>query len=219
MNFTTAGRRIVFAVIVCALAGLGAYLLSTARGGPGGQAANHPAAVASGGARPGPSTSPADGTTAAGQGGADQGGLGGAQPDIYQWLPFTQQGLAAAADVAVRFGDAYGSYSYAGTPAAYIATLQPVTSGQLAQQIDAAFTAPGVTAARTSGKQVSVGTATIQSIRAFGPTSLTFVLQVSQQLSSTTGRSVVTTVYAATLTGTGTSWQVSSIELASVGNS
>jgi hypothetical protein len=64
-----------------------------------------------------------------------------------------------------------------------------------------------------------VGTATIGSIRAFGPSSLTFLVQVSQQLTGTTGRSQQSTVYAVTVTGSGTSWQVTDVELASAGNS
>jgi hypothetical protein len=211
MDISPVWRKVCFAVIVCALAGLGAYLLSPAAHGAGSSGPGHPATSGTGAPRP--TASPGG---AGGGGAASQPGAGGT--DIYQWLPFTQQGLAAAAADVVRFGDAYGTYSYTESAGSYIATLQPVASQQLTQQIEAAFTAPGVAAARTSGKQVAVGTATIESIRAFGPTSLTFIVQVSQQLTDTTGRSQLTTVYAVTLTGTGTNWQASSIELASAGN-
>ena len=101
--------------------------------------------------------------------------------DIYQWLPFTQAGLAAAAAVATRFGNAYGTYSYTQSAAAYGATLQPLSSASLVQQIENAYSAPGVASARTGGKQVAAGVATISSISAFGPASLTFQVQVDQQ--------------------------------------
>jgi hypothetical protein len=141
------------------------------------------------------------------------------QPDIYQWLPFTPAGLAAAASVVVKFGDLYGSYSYTQNAAAYVAPIVAITSAQLVSQIEAAYSVPGVAAARVAGEQVAVGTATIGSIRAFGPSSLTFLVQVSQQLTGTTGRSQQSTVYAVTVTGSGTSWQVTDVELASAGNS
>ena len=40
--------------------------------------------------------------------------------NIYAWLPFTQQDLAAAASVAVRFGVDYDTYTYTESAAAYV---------------------------------------------------------------------------------------------------
>jgi len=119
----------------------------------------------------------------------------------------------------VRFGDAYGTYTYTENGSAYVARLQSLASAQLARQIEAAYEAPGVAAARLDEKQVSVGTATIGSIRAFGPGSLTFVVLVTQQITRTAGRSQQATDYAVTVTGSGTGWQVTDVELASAGNS
>ena len=205
MDSSPAWRRVVFALVVCVLVALGAYLL-----GPVAHGGSRPRIQAGTAAAPAPSATPS--------GPATTSSLPG-QPDIYQWLPFTQQGLAAAASVVVRFGDAYGTYSYTQNAAAYAAPLAPITSGQLVGQIEAAYSAPGVAAVRVSGKQVAIGRATIASIRAFGPSSLTFLLQVDQQLAGSTGRSQRSSVYAVTVTGTGTSWQVTDVELASAGNS
>ena len=149
MDISPARRRLLFGLIVCVLVGLGAYLLGPIAHGAGRSGALHaatttPRPAASHTARPGTATTSAVG-----------------QPDIYQWLPFTQAGLAAAASVVVRFGDAYGSYSYTQNAAAYAAPLTPITAAQLVGQIEAAYSAPGVAAARVSGKQVAVGTATI----------------------------------------------------------
>jgi uncharacterized protein (DUF697 family) len=204
-------RRIVFAVLVCALVGLGAYLIGPVAHGSG-RGSGHASASASSAAAAPPAgvTSPTPAVSAASASGS---------PDIYQWLPFSQAGLAAAASVVVRFGNSYGTYSYTQSAAEYVAPLQAIATGQLTQQIEAAFSAPGVASARTGGKQVSAGTTTIESIRAFGPTSLTFVAQVDQQLTGSAGRSVQDTVYAITVIGSGTSWQVSDVELASLGNS
>jgi hypothetical protein len=204
MDISPAARRLIFGLTVCALVGLGVYLIGpTALGAGGGRARDH-------GSPPRAAVQRTSGTAGARRAG---------QPDIYQWLPFTPAGLAAAAAVVVRFGDAYGSYSYAEDAAAYVAPLAPIASTQLVTQIEAAYSVPGVAAARLAGKQVATGKATIGSIRAFGASSLTFLVQVSQQLTQTTGSSQQDTVYAITATGSGASWQVTDVELASAGNS
>lgn len=201
MELSPLQRRAAFGLVVLVLAALGAYLL-----GP----------VAHGAGRP---RSPERSTPPARPGQFASTAPLAAGPNIYQWLPFTQAGLAAAASVVVRFGDAYGTFSYTQDASAYGAPMRPYTAPQLLAQIEAAYAAPGVAAARTGGKQVSAGSAVIESIRGFGATSLTFVVQVTQQLTDLSGRSQTAASYAVTVTGNGTSWQVSDIELASAGNS
>ena len=213
MEITPLARRITFGLIVFVLVGLGAYLI-----GPAAHGSRSPAPAPSA-PRATPSASaaavpPAPAVTPV----VSQPGASGA-PDIYQWLPFTPAGLAAAAALTRQFGNAYGTYSYTQTPAAYAASLAPFTSPQLDAQIKAAYVLPGVAAARTSGRQVATASTAIQSLRAFGPSSLTFVVQVTQDMSTTSGRKQSSTSYAITLTGSASSWQVTSIELQNVGNS
>ena len=203
MDISPVARRLIFGLIVCALAGLGAYLIGpTAESAV--SAAQHHRTL------PKAAVQRVSGPRNAGSPG---------RPDIYQWLPFTSAGLAAAASVVAKFGDAYGTYTYTQDAAAYVAPLVPIASAQLVSQIEAAYSVPGVAAARVAGRQAAVGTATIASIRAFGPSSMTFLVQVSQQLTGTTGPGQHTTVYAVTVTGSGTSWQVTDVELATAGNS
>jgi len=206
MNASPGARRIAFAVIVCAFAALGAYVLGPLghRGGPSG---SKPAAV-----RPGrtPVRTPVR---------AQSSTRASGPASIYQWLPFTQAGLTAAAKTVVTFGDAYGTYSYTENGAGYVAPLQSVASAELVRQIEAAYETAGVAATRQNEKQVSVGTTTINSIRAFGAGSLTFVVLVTQQITSGAGRSQQATDYAVTVTGSGNNWQVSDVELAAAGNS
>jgi type IV secretory pathway VirB6-like protein len=205
MDSSPVWRRVTFAVIVCVLVALGAYLLGPLAHRQS-QQSRQPGAAAS----PDSSVPPVAASTpppAAGQ------------PDIYQWLPFTSSGLAAAAAIATRFGTAYGTYSYTRSATAYAASLQPVTSPSLLGQIEAAYAAPGVAAARAGSKQVAAGVATIDAISAFGPTSLTFLVQIAQQITASTGSSRTSTRYSVTLTGNGASWQVTSVELATEGNS
>ena len=72
---------------------------------------------------------------------------------------------------------------------------------------------------RKSQQQVSTGTAVINSLRAFGPSSLTFVVTARQRLVSSHGTTNGSAQYAVTVTGSGTSWQVNDIELSTVGKS
>jgi hypothetical protein len=214
MEMSPLQRRLTFGLIVLVLAGLSVYLIgSVARGSgtprhtAGGRVPSSPA-PSSAAPSPTPSASASTGTAAPSTG-----------PDIYQWLPFTQSGLAAAASVAQRFGAAYGTFTYTESGAAYAASLQQLSSESLAMQIEAAYSLPGVASARTSTRQVSTGTAAIQSIEAFGPGSITFTVEITEHQTATTGSSSATTSYAMTLTGSGSSWQVTNIELSDLGNS
>jgi hypothetical protein len=210
VEITPLGRRITFGLIVFVLVAIGAYLIRPAAHGSRSSgslpAKSHLAPSESPAAAPPSPAATSDPATTG-------------TPDIYQWLPFTAAELAAAASTVRQFGVEYGTFSYTETPAAYIAPMARLTSAQLAAQIKEAFAVPGVAATRTSARQVSTGTADIQSLRAFGPTSLTFVVQVTENLTSTTGHTQQATSYAITVTGSGISWQVSDVELQSAGNS
>jgi hypothetical protein len=214
MELSSFQRLVSFTVIVIVLVGLGVYLfLPSASGasgasGPPGPTSGHPGLTPPGGPAPSPSGSPGP-SAPAGPGQA---------PDIYQWLPFTPSGLASAAQVTVRFGDDYGTYSYTESTASYLAPMRPLVTAQLAQLLGRAYATPGLASARVSGKQDSTASTAILSLRAFGPTSLTFVVAVTERISGSGGTSQQLSDYAVTLTGSGTAWQVSDIEAASVGN-
>ncbi len=139
--------------------------------------------------------------------------------DIYSWLPFTQQGLAAAAGVTVKFLVAYNTYSYTESPADYVGAMNGLITGPLATTLKGLYATPGVAKVRTAQKQVSTGTAVINSLRSFGPSSLTFVVTGTQHLVTSKGASNGSEQYAVTVTGSGSSWQVDNIELSDVGQS
>jgi hypothetical protein len=138
--------------------------------------------------------------------------------NIYAWLPFTQQNLASAASVALRFSVDYNTFTYSETAADYISAMSGLITDQLATTLRAAYETPGVASLRKSQKQVSTGTAAITSLRAFGPSSMTFIVTAGQRLVTANGTSSGSTKYAVTVTGSGSSWQVSDIELESAGN-
>ncbi len=210
MELSPRQRSAVFAVIVIALAALGYYLVVPAVTHSGGHAQ---AGISPTPAGPAAATTPAPGPTET----ASAAATGGV--NIYAWLPFTQQDLATAASVAVQFSIDYNTYTYTESAAAYVAKMTGLITGELATTLQASYSTPGVVSTRTSQQQVSTGTAAINSLRAFGPSSLTFVVNTTQHLVSSHGASNGSTQYAVTLTGSGGSWQVSDIELSSAGNS
>jgi hypothetical protein len=200
-------RTAVFIAVVAALAALGYYLVVPA------VTHSHKAASAPSGT---PSAAGTEQTQAAPTVQASAATAGG--PDIYAWLPFTQQNLAAAASVAVRFSVDYNTFTYTESATDYTGAMGALVTGQLAGTLRAVYQTPGVAKLRTSQKQVSTGTAVISSLRAFGPSSLTFVVTAGQRLATSKGTSTASTQYAVTVTGSGSSWQVSDIELQSAGN-
>jgi hypothetical protein len=206
-------RIAVFIAVVAALAALGYYLVAPA------VTHSHGAAQNAGGATPSstPSAAATEQTQAAPTVQASAAAAGG--PDIYAWLPFTQQNLAAAASVAVRFSIDYNTFTYTESATDYTGAMGSLITSQLAGTLRSVYQTPGVAKLRTSQKQVSSGTAVISSLRAFGPSSLTFVVTAGQRLATSDGTSTASTPYAVTVTGSGNSWQVSDIELESAGNS
>ena len=211
MELTPVQRLATFAVVVLVLAGLGLYLFlpksslgAPARPRSGSTPSHQPVSPTSTGLT---SSSPAATPPSAGR-----------APDIYNWLPFTSAGLASAARVTTMFAADYGTYSYRQSTASYLAPMKPLITGQLAELLGRAYSAPGLVADRVSGKQVSVGSAVITSLRAFGTSSITFVVTLTERTNGTKGPGRQTAGYAITVTGSGSSWQVNNIELQSAGN-
>src|SRR6516162_9132190 len=97
MELSPAQRFVAFAAAVLVLAGLGTYLFLPQSSAAGtGQLRSSPGSSS-------PRASNGQGSpTPAGQ----------SLPDIYQWLPFTQAGLANAAATTITFATHYGTYSY-----------------------------------------------------------------------------------------------------------
>jgi hypothetical protein len=212
MDLSPGQQKAAFFLIVVVLAALGYYLVVPALTGSHGHShaagATTPSAGASAGS--GSASAPPPVVTAPS---AAAGGL-----NIYAWLPFTQQDLADAASVATRFSVDYDTYTYTENASAYVGKMGGLITGELAATLKSAYATRGVATLRTGQKQVSTGTAVIDSLRAFGPSSLTFIITAGQRLVSATGVTNGSTQYAVTVTGSGSSWQVSDIELESAGD-
>ena len=209
MEPSSGQQRLLFVVVVLVLAGLGVYLISarthngTAATPPASPTATSPASQA-------PATTPASVPASAPS--------GSGKADIYQWLPFSQQDLTEAARTTVAFAADYDTYSYTETAAAYAGKMASLVTGELAATLKNAYSTPGVAAQRTAQKQVSTGSGGIASIRSFGSGSITFVVNIAQQLATTQGTSTKTTQYAVTVVSAAGGWQVNDIELAGAGN-
>jgi hypothetical protein len=210
MELSSGQRKALFVLVVAALTALGIFIFV-----PGARGKASPPSAAPSPSRTAPSVpSP----TPAGSSPAPAASTPPAA-DIYQWLPFSQAGLDSAAAVVTRFGNAYGTFSYTESAPAYVRSMQSLIVSDLSQVLEGDYSAPGVASQRVSQKQISTGTAVIDSLQAFGPSSITFVVTINREITDSGGRSRASAQYDVTVTGEGTSWQVNNIELAGVGNS
>jgi len=214
MDLTSAQRKTAFALIVLALAGLGAFLLWPRSSPPPHHAAGPTAHGVASTPAPPPSTPAATGTPAP----------AGSPANIYQLLPFTQTDLSQAAGVVRQFCTEYATYSYTESASSYVGRMRSLVTPGLAATLEQDWATPGVAQARTQQKQSATGSGVITALRAFGPSSLTFVVTLNQKTYSTqrTGKTtshVVSGDYAITAAQSGNGWQVNDIQLASAGNS
>jgi hypothetical protein len=203
-------QKAVFALVVIVLAALGYWLILPKVSHSHAQAQPSPNPSAAQSVPSPPASAPPTATTSP----ASASGV-----DIYSWLPFTQQDLAAAAAVTEKFLVDYNTYSYTESAASYVGRMNGLITTQLASTLRGLYSQPGVAKVRTDQRQVSTGTGVINSIRAFGASSLTFVATGTQHLTTSKGASSGSAQYAITVTGSGSSWQVDNIELSSVGQS
>ena len=210
MDLSPGQQKAVFVLVVVVLAALGYWLIVPRVSHSNAQAQPSPTPSPTASVPSPPASVPTAVTTPPASAG---------RVDIYSWLPFTQQGLAAAAAVTQKFLVDYNTYSYTESAADYVARMNGLITSQEATTLRGLYATPGVAKIRTDQKQVSTGTAAITALRSFGPSSLTFIATGTQHLATAKGSSSGSAQYAVTVTGSGTSWQVSDIELSSVGQS
>jgi hypothetical protein len=144
-------------------------------------------------------------------------------------LPFTDQQIAAAADLAARFTAAYATHRYDEPPQTYLNRLAPLTSTQLQPILARSATDGTVLNQRRRDREITTAHAHPEAIRTLGPTSITLLLtttthtttqppgqtgprQTPQALQQEKAR------YAVTVTRKGDGWQVYAIELAITGD-
>ncbi len=139
-------------------------------------------------------------------------------PNIYAWLPFSQADLAKAAGVTEAFGEAYDTFSYRESAAAYVAPMHNLATSELTGSLARGYGTLGVASQRASQRQVSTATAVINSLRSFGASSLIFVITINQRLHTTQGTSQGSSQWAITVVNNAGTWLVGDIEPAQAGN-
>jgi hypothetical protein len=202
MELSTGQQRLLFVVVVLALGGLGIFLL-------GSRHRTAPPPPAS----PSASVAPATSTPAAAPVTTTGGGV-----NIYQWLPFTQQDLSAASQATVAFAADYENWSYTEPAQTYIAKMNGLVTATFAASLQNSYATPGVAALRSAQKQISTSSGGIASIRSFGTGSITFVVNITQRLATTSGTTNSSKQYAVTVVSSATGWQVNDVELSGAGN-
>jgi len=215
MELTTGQQRLLFVIVVLTLAGLGFYLIRGHGSGSSPSAAPSPSATASGtpsatgpaAASVPPATVPAA-TPVSTAGGAE----------IYQWLPFTPDDLAAAADTTLKFATDYATWNYTESTAAYAAKLTSLVTPAELPVLESAYATPGVAVQRTGEKQVSKGSGTIDVIHAFATGTITFYVTITEKMTSTQPAKSTSGQYAVTVVSSGGGWQVDNIQLSTLGN-
>jgi hypothetical protein len=141
--------------------------------------------------------------------------------EIYQWLPFTAADLSGAAQTTLTFAKDYSTWSYTESATDYAAKMAGLVTSQELATLTSGYSTAGVAGPRVTDKQVSTGTGTIDSIRSFGtnPVSITFVVTINQQVTSTQPATTAPPQqYAVTVVSSGSVWQVNDLELSQLGN-
>ena len=220
MELSPGQQRLLFVVVVIVLVGLGFFLIEGRSHGttaasstttPTPSASATAAASSAAATATPPATEPAATEPAATQPATTAGGA-----NIYQWLPFTQPDLTAAAKTTLAFAKDYVTWNSKESKAAYGATM----AGLVTTQEDTTLENDFATAARAAGNAVSTGSGSIDSISSFGPNpaSITFSVTLTQQVVPAQGTSASPSQYDITVVSTGAGWQVNNIQLFSVGN-
>ncbi|MFC5187339.1 hypothetical protein [Actinomadura harenae] len=207
MNLSDRHRKILFGVLVVALAAVGVYLTAASPS----QHKSAPRAARStpvtGGGPAAPASPPAGISSQ-----VDSGNF-----DVYRLLPFGRQEFATAADTAQRFVAAYGTYRFDEQPQAYAARLQPLVNDQVGQQITQGFAAPGIQQQRQQDHTVATCTASLDQVRDIGNNSIIFLVTGKQQISKSGGGSNDSRQWAVTVARDGNALKVSAFEPADVG--
>ncbi|GII77728.1 hypothetical protein Sru01_27100 [Sphaerisporangium rufum] len=196
-------RKIVFAVVVLALAGVGVYL--SLRPAAGGDGRAEPAGVIT----TGPARPPAADPPAASPGSFD----------IYSYLPVTRAQIAEAADVARRFATSYATFRHDEDAASYAERLKGFTTAEFGAVLARDVTTPATVEHNRTEQIVSQGSAKLTAIRDIAAGSVTVVVTAVQDITDRNGTRRQTADYAVTLTQVGTGWRVFDLQPATTGQS
>src|SRR5580704_1891063 len=101
---------------------------------------------------------------------------------------------------------------------AYVAKMNGLVTTNFAASLQNSYATPGVAALRSAQKQISTSSGGIASIQSFGTRSITFAVNITQRLATTSGTTNSSKQYAVTVVSNATGWQVNDVEIAGAGN-
>ncbi|WP_433497961.1 hypothetical protein ACQP1K_24085 [Sphaerimonospora sp. CA-214678] len=137
--------------------------------------------------------------------------------DVYDYLPLTRQELGAAADLARRFTESYGTFRYDEEPAAFAGRLGAFTTEEFAAQLTRAMTDPALAERNRADQVVSRASARVQTIRDMTAGQVVFVVGSVRHVTDREGEKDESDRFAVTVVKAGSDWRVYDLGLADAG--
>ncbi|MEU8196990.1 hypothetical protein AB0C10_24705 [Microbispora amethystogenes] len=137
--------------------------------------------------------------------------------DVYAYLPLSREEIGAAADLARRFTEAYGTFSYDEEAAARAERLTAFATTEFAAQLTRTVTDPAVADQNEADQVTSKGSAKVASIRDMTGAQVVFVVDSTRQVADRNGQKDVPERFAVTVVKSGADWRVYDLQLADSG--
>ncbi|MBO4275598.1 hypothetical protein [Microbispora triticiradicis] len=137
--------------------------------------------------------------------------------DVYAYLPLSREEIGAAADLARRFAEAYGTFSHDEEPAARAERLTAFATTEFADQLTRTVTDPAVADQNEADQVISKGSAKVASIRDMTGGQVVFVVDSTRHVTDRSGQKDVPERFAVTVVKSGTDWRVYDLQLADSG--
>lgn len=137
--------------------------------------------------------------------------------DVYAYLPLSRQEIGAAADLARRFTEAYGTFSVDEDPAARADRLTRFATDEFAGQLTRTVTDPAVVDQTEADGVTSRGSAKVTTIRDMTASQVTFVVDSVRHVTDKNGQKDVPERFAVTVIKAGADWRVYDLQLADAG--
>lgn len=137
--------------------------------------------------------------------------------DVYAYLPLSREEIGAAADLARRFTEAYGTFSPGEDPAARADRLKRFATDEFAGQLTRTVTDPAVVEQNEADQVTSKGSAKVTTIRDMTADQVVFVVDSARHVTDKNGQKDVPERFAVTVIKAGTDWRVYDLQLADAG--
>ncbi len=206
------GRRgLAFAGIVVVLAVVGVYL--TSAGPSGGDASGQDP----GGPTRATGQMPGRGPTTIPSRVPSQVATTPAAFDVYSYLPLSKAELGAAADLARRFTESYGTFKHDDDPEAFAKRLGGFSTVEFGADLTRTLTSPALVSHNRSDEIVSRCSATVRSIRDMTANMVTLVVGSVRQITAKSGDKEQRDEFAVTVIKVGSDWRVYDLQPADAG--